>query len=137
MMAIDIDAFYAAVHPPPVTDLKICDRTRVIYLVQGYEIRAITPDGCVHDVNLNTGYELQIRHITLTVNGEIIACDSTNRILRYTLVGDGIVDFTYRLMDQFKFEDFPVREISNIVSLPNQQVALVEKYNRRMTVLDV
>ena len=116
-----------------VSDLKTCDRTRVIYLVQGIKIRAVTPDSNVHDVNLNSGEELLIVRMALTVNGEIIACDSTNRVLRYTLVGDGIVDFTYRLIDQFRF----LLKISHIVTLPNQQVALVENYIQRMVVLDV
>ena len=73
-----------------VNDLKICDRTGVIFFVQGYKLRAITPDGNAHDVNLNdTKLLVGIKSIALTVNGELLACDiGNNSILRYIPVVD-------------------------------------------------
>ena len=117
-----------------VTDLKICDRTGVVFLVQGSRVRAITPDGNVQDVN----FCAKIQCLEITVNGELLACDSGGRVLRYVpVIHDNLPNFTYNcILSTFEHTKLD-KDICRIVNLPNRQVALVEKYEGRMIVLDI
>ena len=132
MKAIDLGSNY-------ITDLKVCERSGMIYICKIGEILAISSDYSIHTMNLNRKESCRILCAAPTINGDLLVFNFDNNVSCFSPIGDGS-NFDYRLVEEFDISDHVVTSpgaISKIVSLPNQQIAILEENATEIVVFDV